>query len=136
MVKKPFKIERLLKGFLIATNFGNIYSNAYNGYGQLGLGDTVNRTSFEKITFTGETSPIVWFSPICGTSEGVSCGAVTASGKLYMWGYGLDQSLGLGNSNNYYTPQLVNTVKFQKAAVSARLVGVNFATITLNNLCI
>jgi alpha-tubulin suppressor-like RCC1 family protein len=115
----------------LLTDDGNVYSSGYNGYGQLGLGSTTARTTFQKITFTGETSPIVWFSPMSGTSNSISCGAVTASGKLYMWGYGVDQSLGLGNSNNYSSPQLVNTVTtVRDAAVSTRIVGTSFATIT------
>jgi alpha-tubulin suppressor-like RCC1 family protein len=116
----------------LLTDLGNVYSSGYNGYGQLGLGDVIARTTFQKITFSGETSPIVWFSPMSGISNKVSCGAVTASGRLYMWGYGTDQSLGLGNSTNYSTPQLVNAVTTVRgAAVSTRLIGVNFATITL-----
>lgn len=91
----------------LLTDDGNVYSSGYNGYGQLGLGDTTARNTFKKITFPAG-DPVVWFSPISGTSNGVSCGAVTASGKLYMWGYGADQSLGLGNSTNYSTPQRVN----------------------------
>jgi len=117
----------------LLTDDGNVYSSGYNGYGQLGLQDLIARTTFQKITFTGENSPIVWVSPMSGTSQGVSCGAVTASGKLYMWGHGANESLGHGDSNNYSTPKLVNNVKFEKAVVSARLAGVNFATITLNS---
>jgi len=115
----------------LLTNNGNVYSSGYNNVGQLGLGDAIDRSTFFKITFSGETSPIVWFSPMCGTSNSISCGAVTASGKLYMWGYGGDQSLGLGNSNNYSTPQPVNTVTtVGSAAVSTRSSGTAIATIT------
>ena len=114
----------------LLTDDGNVYSSGYNGYGQLGLGDTTARNTFKKITFPAG-DPVVWFSPISGTSNGVSCGAVTASGKLYMWGYGLDQSLGHGNSTNYSTPQRVNTVTTVRgAAVGTRTAGTAIATIT------
>lgn len=116
----------------LLTDAGNVYSSGYNGYGQLGVGDAVDRTTFQKITTFPFGDPVVWFSPMSGIARNaISCGAVTASGKLYMWGFGDDQSLGLGNSNNYYTPQRVVTAKFEKALVGARSAGTAFATITL-----
>ena len=115
----------------LLTDFGNVYSSGYNGFGQLGLSGTTTRTTFEKITTFPAGDPVVWFSPMSGTSHGISCGAVTASGKLYMWGYGVDQSLGLGNSTNYSTPQRVNTITTVRgAAVATRIAGTAFATIT------
>ena len=91
----------------VLTDAGNVYSCGYNGYGQLGLGNTIDRTTFQKITFPAN-DPVVWFSPLSGTANSISCGAVTQSGKLYMWGYGGDGSLGLGNTTNYSTPTRVN----------------------------
>ena len=35
---------------LILKNDGTLWSNGYNIYGQLGLGDTTNRTTFTQIT--------------------------------------------------------------------------------------
>jgi alpha-tubulin suppressor-like RCC1 family protein len=94
--------------FYLLTDAGNLYSCGYNGYGQLGVGNTTKQSVFQKIDFG--TEKVIWFSPISGTSNSPSCGAVTitseewdaedrpTSGKLYMWGYQAPEQPALGNA--------------------------------------
>jgi alpha-tubulin suppressor-like RCC1 family protein len=79
---------------------GDLYAAGYNGYGQLGLGDTTQRTSFTKITslanIAGVTSagggyygcPIAW----------------TTTGVVYSWGYNGSGAIGDGSTTNRSTP--------------------------------
>ena len=73
-----------------------IYVYGRNNHGQLGLGDTIDRLSFQKLNLSNIMS--------------VNCGkyftmALTICGKLYGWGSNAFRQLGLGNVGDQYLPQ-------------------------------
>jgi hypothetical protein len=88
----------------ILTNFGNLYSTGYNGYGQLGIGNTSNRSVWVKINL----SNVVYFD--CGNTDGayVHCFAINSSGELYGWGYNGFGQLGNGNTTQQNSPVRIN----------------------------
>ncbi|PPD55744.1 MAG: hypothetical protein CTY12_00360 [Methylotenera sp.] len=50
----------LANKLIIKKTDGFLYAAGYNGYGQLGVGDTVNKTTFTKITSLGTDIKSVW----------------------------------------------------------------------------
>ena len=73
---------------------GLIYSTGYNGYGQLGVGDLVQRTSFTATTLTGGiVSKITAADGYVGVIF-----AITNTGALYAAGYNGSGQLGDGTT--------------------------------------
>ncbi|KAG8589785.1 hypothetical protein GDO81_006522 [Engystomops pustulosus] len=91
---------------LICTAQGKVYSSGWNSEGQLGLGDTKERSSFQEIAFFSGQYKIKQLSAGSNTSA-----ALTADGKLYMWGENSEGQLGLGNEKNICTPQQIDIGK-------------------------
>ena len=88
---------------------GKVYMCGYNGYGQLGTGDTSNSPYFTRspvISSHVDEDPtnnaIVNFR--MGRDRYANVAAVDASGRLFMWGYNGDYQLGNGNNSNAATP--------------------------------
>ncbi|KAM4698891.1 X-linked retinitis pigmentosa GTPase regulator [Discoglossus pictus] len=91
---------------LVYTGQGKIYSSGGNSEGQLGLGDTTERTSFHEIPFFNTQYKIKQLSAGSNTSA-----ALTADGKLFMWGDNTEGQLGLANEANVTTPHQVEIGK-------------------------
>lgn len=83
------------------THTGYVYTWGESSYGQLGLGpDVVARNSSplpRRVLLLNDTdaanAPLVAAQISCG---GMHTGAVTADGRLYMWGRGDNGQLGVG----------------------------------------
>ena len=84
---------------LVLRSDGTIWATGYNGYGQLGLGDTTNRTSFSQIS-----SPVFFTDIFSGDGRYPSTGALSNQAEIYTWGYNGYGQLGTGNLNNQLTP--------------------------------
>ena len=70
----------------------------YNYFGQLGLGDTVSRTHFTPV-------PGLRGRRIVAVSSGDHhCAAVSATGRLYLWGRGDCGQLGMGDNRRARCP--------------------------------
>lgn len=80
---------------------GSIWAAGYNGYGQLGLGDTTQRTSFTQITSTETFTDI-----FAGDGRYPSSGAITDQDNLYLWGNNGYGQMGTGNTTNQLSPQM------------------------------
>lgn len=80
---------------------GSLWATGYNHYGQLGLGDTIDR-----LTFTQVGAEYDW-KVIYGNSY--SSYAIKNDGQLYSWGGGLNGNLGHGNTLDYHVPTKVVT---------------------------
>ncbi|KAG8450537.1 hypothetical protein GDO86_002982, partial [Hymenochirus boettgeri] len=91
---------------LVYTGQGKLYSTGGNSEGQLGLGDTKERTSFQEIPFFNGQYKIKQLSAGSNTSA-----ALTVDGKLFMWGDNTEGQLGLNREPNYSTPQQVDIGK-------------------------
>ena len=79
---------------------GDLYATGYNGYGQLGLGDTTQRNSFTKISTLASVAD---FGSFGGGCYGPLY-AVTAAGNLYTWGYNGNGAIGDGTTTNRSLP--------------------------------
>jgi alpha-tubulin suppressor-like RCC1 family protein len=93
---------------------GTLKACGYNGYGQLGLGDTSNYTSPTAVTL-----------PSGATVTGISAGArqvliLGSDNKYYACGDNASGELGLGSTTSYYSPT-VQTVSYNVAAVCSGL---------------
>lgn len=69
---------------------GTLYTWGLNGQGQLGAGNTTNRSS--PVSVTTITN---WLHVACGTDHAL---AVTASGQIYSWGLNSSGELGDGST--------------------------------------
>jgi alpha-tubulin suppressor-like RCC1 family protein len=86
---------------LVLLSDGTLWSAGFNGNGELGLGDTTQRTSFTQIAL-----PSVTFTDIfVGDGRYASGGGITDQGEVYLWGYNGYGQLGTGNSTNQSSPQ-------------------------------
>jgi len=69
---------------------GSLWAWGSNDYGQLGLGDNVDRAAPTQVG-----SATDWQAVYCGS---LTSYAITTSGKLYAWGWNEDGQLGLGSA--------------------------------------
>ena len=81
---------------LILKNDGTLWGCGYNGYGQLGLGDTTNRTTFTQVTTNGDDVKSIY----CG---GYHTLILKNDGTLWGCGYNQYGQLGLGDTNSKST---------------------------------
>jgi len=89
--------------FALASN-GDLYSCGDNDYGQLGVGDIVNRSVLTKITGISNVADL-------SVGHGVGfthCLAVTTSGALYAWGYNGYGQLGDNTTTSRSSPTLIS----------------------------
>ena len=80
---------------------GTIYSTGYNGYGQLGFGDVVNRNVFTKIQMDDNLE----FKDIQSFGENTKTVfiAVDKDNRLWGCGYNAQWTLGLNHTYSYKT---------------------------------
>lgn len=117
-VKYPtysFEISRLnptavccgSKSIFILSNDGKIFACGEGANGRLGLGHTGNISQPKVIaTLSSQVVKKVAVHP-----GGRHCLALTAEGKVYVWGEGEDGKLGLGSKVTALSPKLVETLK-------------------------
>uniref|UniRef100_A0A3Q1GLD4 X-linked retinitis pigmentosa GTPase regulator n=1 Tax=Acanthochromis polyacanthus TaxID=80966 RepID=A0A3Q1GLD4_9TELE len=87
---------------LICTAQGKLYASGGNSEGQLGLGDCNERTAFCRVDFFNSHGPIKMLAAGSNTSA-----ALTASGRLFMWGDNTEGQIGLGKESQASSPQEV-----------------------------
>jgi uncharacterized protein YjdB len=91
-------ITQIMAGYyhtLALDNQGKVYSTGYNNYGQLGLVDSTDRSSFTEVTtnLTGKTITQI----AAGSSHSL---ALDNQGKVYSTGYNWVGQLGLDDKSN------------------------------------
>ena len=89
---------------LFLTNDGKVYACGLNSSGQLGLGDTTNRSVPTQITITIGTLKITSIQ----AGEYASY-FLTDNGRVYSCGRNLEGQLGLGDTTNRTEPILIST---------------------------
>lgn len=102
---------------LILRSDGTIWVAGYNGYGQLGLGDTTDRSSFTQITH-----PAFFTDIVTGDGRYPTCAAISDQQEIYLWGYNGYGQCGSGNTTNQLSPFKPVGV-FQGSVSKARLGG-------------
>ncbi|XP_054977653.1 X-linked retinitis pigmentosa GTPase regulator isoform X4 [Sorex araneus] len=91
---------------LISTEKGNVYAAGGNNEGQLGLGDTEERNTFQLISFFTCEHKIKQLAAGSNTSA-----ALTEDGKLFMWGDNSEGQIGLQDLTNVCIPHQVTIGK-------------------------
>lgn len=99
----------------VLTDDGTVLSMGWNRYGQLGTGDTKNRY---------RPTPVKWQVNPAPRIAQVRCSGrhtllVATDGRLYAMGCGENGRLGLGNTENYCTPQLVKALEGMRVKLVA-----------------
>jgi alpha-tubulin suppressor-like RCC1 family protein len=97
-------------------NNGTLWSWGRNGNGQLGLGDTVNRSSPVQV---GSLSD--WLDVACGYTREISTHTISvkSDGTLWSWGSNGTGQLGLGNSIPRSSPvQITASSDFRSVSAS------------------
>ena len=82
---------------------GDMYSTGGNTFGELGLGDNTDRSSFTKITGIANVAKILTIGSSY-SSYASSTFALTTGGSLYCWGNNADSQLGTGNTTAKNAP--------------------------------
>eukprot|EP01130_Rhizamoeba_saxonica_P017942 TRINITY_DN8847_c0_g1_i1.p1 TRINITY_DN8847_c0_g1~~TRINITY_DN8847_c0_g1_i1.p1 ORF type:complete len:758 (+),score=135.46 TRINITY_DN8847_c0_g1_i1:1-2274(+) len=82
---------------------GNIYSWGYNGYGQLGHGETLDRQKPHKIDFPFDSRVI---AICCGYNYS---SALTENGGIFAWGCNKNGELGVGDNIKRTRPTKLNS---------------------------
>jgi alpha-tubulin suppressor-like RCC1 family protein len=80
-----------------------LYSAGYNGYGQLGVGDTTNRSSFTKVILPKDfvVADIGTFYSTWTTQTYL---AVSTDGRMYAWGYNGQNNITADSAVNCLAP--------------------------------
>ncbi|WP_347837768.1 hypothetical protein [uncultured Planktomarina sp.] len=97
------------------TTAGELYTWGWNGSGNLGLGDTVNKTVPTFNNFFGgvdvdTVSGCVDDGTLSGTQINAHMLALLTNGKVYAWGYNGFGQLGTGDTTQYDVPQEITDV--------------------------
>ncbi|XP_068279474.1 X-linked retinitis pigmentosa GTPase regulator [Nyctibius grandis] len=106
---KPEKTKLAVCGrnhTLVYTEKGNVYAAGGNSEGQLGLGDTEERTTFHLISFFTNKHKIKQLAAGSYTSA-----AVTEDGQLFVWGDNSEGQIGLANEAFVSVPCQVDVGK-------------------------
>ncbi|XP_062982586.1 X-linked retinitis pigmentosa GTPase regulator isoform X7 [Elgaria multicarinata webbii] len=106
---KPEKVKLAACGrnhTLIYTEQGNVYAAGGNSEGQLGLGDTEERSTFHLISFFTNQHKIKQLAAGSYTSA-----ALTEDGQLFMWGDNSEGQIGLADEANVCAPHQVDVGK-------------------------
>ncbi|NXF37502.1 RPGR regulator, partial [Nyctibius bracteatus] len=106
---KPEKTKLAVCGrnhTLVYTEKGNVYAAGGNSEGQLGLGDTEERTTFHLISFFTNQHKIKQLAAGSYTSA-----AVTEDGQLFVWGDNSEGQIGLANEACVSVPCQVDVGK-------------------------
>lgn len=106
---KPEKVKLAACGrnhTLVSTEEGKVYAAGGNNEGQLGLGDTKDRSTFHPIDFFTSQHQLKQLSAGSNTSA-----ALTEDGKLFMWGDNSEGQIGLENVPNVCLPHQVTVGK-------------------------
>jgi alpha-tubulin suppressor-like RCC1 family protein len=96
---------------------GTLWTWGGNGAGQLGLGDTTNRSSPVQVGALTN-----WSTPVMGASSNQFLLCTKTDGTLWAWGRNNDGTLGLGDTTNRYSPVQVGALTNWKTPVA----GSNF----------
>ena len=115
------RIWNSYQNLYLTTNKGSLFAGGYNGYGQLGVGDTTNRFGLVRVPGFGENEShggvagnrVAGFH-VSNGGDGYGtqhhCYVINEHGKLFSWGYNGNGQLGNGNTTNQTRPQEITTV--------------------------
>lgn len=118
------KVVRNMASSYVLTSDGKVYATGYNGYGQLGLGDTTNRREFTRLEFfvTSGLTPVDIFCSLERHNNYDRLYVLCSNGALYACGYNENGELGVGDTSNRSTPTLISgsIASIHKVVAAAR----------------
>ncbi|HHG84292.1 MAG TPA: hypothetical protein ENJ82_06040 [Bacteroidetes bacterium] len=85
---------------------GTVMCNGYNGYGQIGNGNTTNATTPTQVLGIWKAKDIA----ITGNTYGAFSMVILEDGRVKTWGYNGNGNLGTGNTNHYYVPTFIRNL--------------------------
>ena len=92
-------------GFVVRHVNGYVYSTGYNGYGSLGLGDNVDKTSLSWVSVSlNQFLPVALC--VVGNSYEAAFGVLTENGQYLQTGYGGNGQNGDEDQQNVCVPRL------------------------------
>jgi len=97
---------------MFLTNDGRVFGQGYNGYGQLGVGNTVDQHLPVEISYTNiyaDSEPYKVIDIFMSKGSFTSSGYITNKNDLYMQGYNGYGQLGIGNTVNQSLPVFVSS---------------------------
>jgi alpha-tubulin suppressor-like RCC1 family protein len=86
----------------VLTSDGKVHACGYNGYGQLGQGDVVQRSVFTELPVLTNVASIY-----AGRERYTTYYALTTAGVPYAWGYNGEYQLGNGNATQANIPTAI-----------------------------
>jgi len=102
---------------IVLLDDGTIWTCGYNAYGQLGHGDTVNKTSFVQINIAETFIDIE-----TGDGRYPTCLGITDNQEIYIWGHNGYGQCGVGDTANQTSPVKPNA-PFQGSVSRAMVSG-------------
>ena len=87
---------------MVLCSDGTVHTCGYNGYGQLGQGDTNTRYNFVQVPLLSDIVQIAR-----GRERYTSCYALKSTGEMYSWGYAGESQLGHGNTTQMNIPMQI-----------------------------
>ena len=105
-VNLPGKIKELIttngSSVYALMEDSSLYSWGYNSYGQLGVGDKIDKNTPTIVNLPGKIKKLI-------TSSSASY-AILEDGSLYAWGYNYYGELGVGSNEDKNTPTKVTAI--------------------------
>ncbi len=93
---------------------GTLWSIGINDFGQLGLGDLINRNLLQQV---GIDTDWAYITTAKSSTYKYASAGIKSNGFLYTWGTNSSGMLGLGNTTNYYTPQKVGISTWRTVSI-------------------
>ena len=87
---------------------GAVWATGRNAYGQLGVGDAIDKSSFTSISGLTNVASLTMSNQYANT--GTSVAALLTDGTIRSWGRGTEGALGTGSNSNASTPQTLSGV--------------------------
>ena len=86
---------------------GYMYGAGYNAYGQLGVGDTTNRSVFTRTVLPSDfnVSSLGWMATTYPTMVFL---AQSTDGRFYAWGYNVQNAISTETTINLLTPTQIS----------------------------
>lgn len=101
-IAQPIGVEDYESTAVLDTG-GKVHTAGYNGYGQLGIGNTTDKNLFVEIS-PSLLGDVVWLT--AGRERYTWYVAVKNDGTAYMWGYNGDYQTATGDTTNRTSPQI------------------------------
>lgn len=109
--------SRSLYHNVLFTDSGKVFTTGMNNKGQLGFGDTTDRSSFTEVTALRGVTPRQVATGTFGSA------LLATNGALYMWGDNGFNQLHEGDDSDYLSPSISNASLYGGSSITAVALG-------------